>query len=524
MRVLDAAQMREADRQAINAIGIPSIVLMENAGRQVVAAIEASFDHLPDASVGILAGRGNNGGDGFVVARVLAPRVGSVRVVLAGRREEVEGDARLNLDLLGRLGVPVSEAPTESDWLHHSGALLACDLIVDALVGTGLREPLSGLYGRIVDDVNAAGRPVVAIDVPSGVSCDEAAPTGPTVRATLTVALAALKLPHVLLPADRCSGDLVLADIGIPETVIRDLAGPIVELVTRDAMAALVRPRPADSHKGDFGRILVVGGGPGKTGAAHLSAMAALRSGAGLVTIASHASTQPILAAMAPEYMTLALPESEGEGLAIEAASLVLEQRFDVLVVGPGLGTESGTGRVVLELMRRCPVPLVLDADALTICAALPGWSAGRAGPPLVVTPHPGEMARLAGTEIDAVQSRRLPMARQAAAEWKAHVILKGHRTIVASPGGRVAVNRTGNPGMASGGTGDVLSGMVGAWLAQLDDAEAASRLAVHLHGLAGDLAAAELGEMALTAGDLVRHLGAACLRLTTARGAGTIA
>lgn len=517
MRILNSAQMREADRRTIEEIGIPSIVLMENAGRQVVAAMEAMFDDLASLHVAVLCGRGNNGGDGFVVARTLAHHGVSVSTFLVGAADDVTGDARVNLDVLLRLGHPVVEIRDAAAWELHGSEVRRADVLVDALFGTGLRAPLSGLFETIVADINASDLVVVAIDLPSGLSADTPEPIGPCIDATLTVTLGAPKLPLVLPPGEAHCGDIVIADIGLPDAVIESVDGPHIELLTRPAMRALVEPRPPDSHKGDYGHVFVAAGGPGRTGAAHLAAMGALRSGAGLLTIATPRSCQPILAAMAPEYMTVGLPESE-HGLAPEALDVLLASAADVIVAGPGLGTAAGTVAVVRGLLERAGVPLVLDADALNAFAQAPELLVGPEGRDVIITPHPGEMARLAGVTAAEVQANRIEIARNFAEARGLYVVLKGHRTLIATPEGRVYVNPTGNPGMATGGMGDVLAGMIGAWVAQLLDAEAACRLAVYLHGLAGDLAESSEGEVALSPRDLLDHLGEAVLELTARR------
>src|SRR3954447_23225671 len=294
MRVLNTAQMREADRRTIDDIGIPSLVLMENAGRQAVAAMESIYGDLGERQVAVLCGRGNNGGDGFVVARTLAQRGVDVSVFLIGRVAEVRGDARTNLEILGRLGLTVVEIADSQAWELHFSEVGDCTLIVDAIFGTGLKPPISGFIESVVTDINASGIPVVAIDLPSGLSADSADPIGPSIEAGLTVTLAAPKLPLVLPPAETRAGDIVIADIGIPADVLESVEGPRVYLLTRGSMRELITPRSQDSHKGDYGRVLVVAGSRGKTGAAHLSGIGALRSGAGLVTIATPASCQPV--------------------------------------------------------------------------------------------------------------------------------------------------------------------------------------------------------------------------------------
>jgi NAD(P)H-hydrate epimerase len=518
MRVLNAAQMREADRRTIEEIGLPSLVLMENAGRQVVSAMEATFEDLASQRVAVISGRGNNGGDGFVVARTLQQRGVDVAVFLLGRVVDVRGDAKVNLDILGQLGLTVVEIGDEQEWELHVSEISTCGIIVDAIFGTGFKPPAAGMLETVIADVNGSGIPVVSIDLPTGLSADTHEVSGESIDATLTVTLAAPKPPLVLPPAETRVGDLVIADIGIPGHVVDMLDGPQTHMLTRTDVRALIQPRPADSHKGDFGRILIVAGSRGKTGAAHLAAAAALRSGAGLVTVATPASSQPVVAAMAPEYMTDALPETPDGFLDAAALDRVLDAAADVIAVGPGLGRARGVDEFVQGLLERTGVPLVLDADALNAFAADADRLQGRDGLDVIITPHPGEMARLLGVAVNDVQADRVEAARTFAATHRLWVVLKGYRTVIASPEGAVFLNLTGNPGLATGGTGDVLTGMLAAWFAQLLDAEAACKVAVYLHGSAGDLAEADEGEIAMTAMDLVGHLGDAVLELTARR------
>jgi hydroxyethylthiazole kinase-like uncharacterized protein yjeF len=516
MRILTAAQMRDADRFTIDEIGIASLVLMENAGRQVVAAIEAAYEPLLQERVAVLCGRGNNGGDGFVVARTLLQRGIDTLVVVIGTIADVRGDARVNLDILGRLGVTVVEVSDEQAWELHFSEISKCALIVDAIFGTGLRSPLSGMLETVVADVNASDIPVVAVDLPTGISADTPHLIGDCIDAAMTVTLAAPKLPLVLPPAEAYAGDVVIADIGIPHEVIEGVEGPHVELMTPEQMRGMAGPRAADSHKGDFGRVTIIAGSRGKTGAAHLAGMAALRSGAGLVTVATPESCLPIVASMAPEMMTEALPESAPGVVAATAVDQVLALQHDVIACGPGLGRSEAVAEVVRTLIARATVPLVLDADALTVLADDVTALAGSEEREVIITPHPGEMARLVGRSVEDVQNDRIGTATDFATLHHVYVVLKGHRTVIATPEGRVYVNPTGNPGMATGGTGDVLTGMIAAWLAQLLDAEAACRLSVFLHGVAGDMAEVSEGQTAMIATDLIALLGDALTQINS--------
>ena len=518
MRVLNSRQMRDADRRTIEDVGIPSIVLMENAGRQVVAAMESTFESLAAMSVAVLCGRGNNGGDGFVVSRTLIERDIDVSVYLFAASADVRGDARINLDVLRNLGVDVVEIADAAAWELHGREVLAADVIVDALVGTGLSAPLAGLYETVIADVNASPRPVVSVDLPSGLSADDHTVNGPAIDASLTVTLGAPKLPLVLPPGEALAGTLVIADIGIPAGVIEDVEGPWVEILTKEAMRQLVQPRAQDSHKGDYGRVLIVAGSPGKSGAAVLAGIAALRSGAGLVTVATPASQVPLVAAGSSECMTLALPEDSDGFVRPDAIDLIVEFNADVIAIGPGLGRTAGVRTLVQAVAERTGVPLILDADAIVSFAGEPDRLVGRDGVDLIITPHPGEMAALIGLSTADVQAHRLAVARDFAATHGLNVVLKGHRTIVATPEGRSFINLTGNAGMATAGAGDVLTGALAAWAGQLLDAEAACKLAVYLHGLAGDLAEADEGEVGMIAGDILARLGEAVQELTSRR------
>ena len=518
MRVLNARQMRDVDQRTIDEIGIPSIVLMENAGRQVVAAMESLVDDLASRQVAVLCGTGNNGGDGFVVARTLQQRGVDTTVYVIGGLADVRGDARINLDVIGRLGVSIVEVADAQAWELHGSQVTSAEVIVDAIVGTGLSRALSGLHETVVADVNAAGATVVAIDLPSGLSADTSELIGPVLEADLTVTLAAPKVPLVLPPAEHVAGDVVIADIGIPLAAVEAVEGPQLHLMTRDLVRALIHPRAPDVHKGDCGRVVIVAGSRGKTGAAVLAARGALRSGAGLVTVATPASCQPIVAGQGVEFMTVALDETPEGVCDLGAVDQVLALAADVVAIGPGLGTGPAVGAFVRELLARCEQPMIVDADALNACVGEAGVLRGRDGRPVVVTPHPGEMARLLGCNVADVQANRVGLAREFATTHALHVVLKGYRTVIATPDGVVYVNPTGSPGMATGGTGDVLTGMSAAWLAQLLDPEAACQVAVFLHGAAGELADADEGEVAMTAGDVVTHLGDAVLELTAQR------
>jgi NAD(P)H-hydrate epimerase len=515
--VLTAAEMKDADRRTIEEIGLPGAVLMENAGAAVAKAIAERYPAARRPVV--LCGKGNNGGDGFVVARRLLHLAPDT--YLLGLRAEVKGDARLHMGVYERSGGALTEVADLAAWEGLRSRALSGDLVVDALLGTGLHHAPSGLLGRVVSDVaalQARGTPVVAVDMPSGIPSDTGELGWEAVTAALTVTFAAAKYGHVLPPSCEHVGSLVVADIGIPRSLLS--AARLWLLEAADAAAAFPARAPG-SHKGTYGHVLVVAGSPGKTGAAVLAASGALRAGAGLVTVATPAPALALVATGRAEVMTEALPVSPSGTLDREALprALALAKERDAVVLGPGLGQEGRTRDFVRELVQRCGVPLVVDADGLNLLAPGPrGIDAAtgllRRETPTLVTPHPGEMARLVGGTTAEVQRRRLETARSFAMETGATVVLKGQRTIVADHEGRAAVNPTGNAGMATGGTGDVLAGILGALLARGLDPWTAATAGVYLHGLAGDHAAALRGQAGMTAGDLVEALPAAILAL----------
>ena len=521
--VLTAAEMREADRATIEGVGLPGAVLMENAGAAVVAAIEKRY---PGALRPVVfCGKGNNGGDGFVIARRLRHR-GAV-AVLTGRRDDVKGDAGLHLRAYEGSGGLLLEGSDEGSWAEAIQRLHAADLVIDAVLGTGLQAEPQGLVKEAVALVRAAGErgvPVVAVDMPSGVSSDSGQVPWPAVRADLTVTFGAAKVGQVLPPACDLVGDLLVADIGIPARLLEGSGGRLGLIEAKDAALAFGSRAPG-GHKGTFGHILVVAGSVGKTGAAVLTASAALRAGAGLVTVATSERALAMLAGLRAEVMAEPLPSTASGGIDRGALgrALRLATERDAVVLGPGLGQDEATREFVLAFASGCSNPLVVDADGLNALSAAGPEAASAAlraipGRPAVLTPHPGEMARLLGWTTAEVQNRRLEAARELARATAAYVVLKGQRTLVAEPGGQVAVNPTGNPGMGTAGTGDVLAGLVGALLACHDPGRA-SAAAVFVHGRAGDLVAARLGEASLLAGDLIDALPEAILSLAAAGG-----
>ncbi len=510
MEVLDTARMREADRIAIEEMKIPGLVLMENAGRLVAETI---LDVVPDATarhVVVLAGPGNNGGDGFVCARHLARCGAPVVVYLVGASPgKLRGDAGTMARAWLGMGGQVVPIRDERAWERRGPVLHPGVLVVDAMFGTGLSRPLGGLPARVVEDVNSSGAIVAAVDIPSGLQASTHEIPGPAIAADLTVTFARPKPAQLLPPAEDLCGEVVVVDIGIPPRAVWQ-AGTDLHWVTAEDVSLLLPEREPGDHKGRFGHVLVVAGSTGKAGAAALAGWGALRAGAGLSTVASPAAVRPEVAGFAPELMTEPLPATRegflGKGAAKRALELAAER--SVIAIGPGLGTRPGVAAEIRELVRRSPVPVVLDADGVNAFAGRSRASLAARKAPLVLTPHPGEAARLHGVTPAEIQGDRLGWARRIAAEANAVCVLKGYRTVIAAPDGQAYVNPTGNPGMACGGMGDVLTGLIAGLIAQgLEPLEAAI-LGVYVHGLAADIAVDRLeSEPSLTAGAVLEHL-----------------
>lgn len=474
MKVLTAAEMRQVDARTIER-GIPGLILMENAAHRVVEAMRAEFGSLREQRIVVLCGKGNNGGDGLAIARMLhvVERPAALGVAMLSEAAELTGDAAANYAMLRAAGVePGREITAE---------MRRATLVVDALLGTGMMGKARGRGAEWIAEINT-GFPdarVVAVDIPSGMNSDEAETKGAVARADLTVTFTALKHAHALAPNCDRMGRMVVGRIGSPDEL---LAGVKIEETERGHFARLMAPRERGGHKGTYGHVLVIGGSRGKTGAAQMAGMGALRAGAGLVTVACEDPQ-----GFAPELMTEALPGRL--------------ERKTVVAIGPGLGHREETA----ALFRECPLPMVCDADALNTLAG----TEFRGGEALrVLTPHPGEMNRLAKGSSSLP---RLEVARSFAQERNVVLVLKGQRTLVAFPDGRVFINPTGTPAMATGGSGDVLTGLIAGMLAQHpEESEAAILAAVYLHGRAGELGAAELGERSLIATDLLKYLPAA--------------
>ena len=487
MYLVTADEMRRMDRTTIESFGLPGRVLMENAGRGATSFfLEAVYRHRPGA-VGIAAGRGNNGGDGFVMARYLHRKDIPVTVFLLAERARIQGDAATNLKLLDALGVPVVEMADADAFDARQSLMRHQHSWIDAILGTGLTADVRGYFRTAIDFINQQHRPVFAVDIASGLNADTGQICGSAIQAAATATFGFAKLGHMCYPGRTHTGALKIIEIGIPPHVVAE-EGCRQRLIAPAMLKALLPARSAAAHKGHTGHLLILAGSPGKTGAAAMAAAAAVRGGAGLVTLGVPHSLNPLLETMTTEAMTVGLPETAQGGLdqsAFDAVRSLLDGKR-CLAVGPGMGTAQSTGRLLRRLIEECPLPMVIDADGLNLIAAQPTMLSKRQAP-MVLTPHPGEMARLSGRSTGQIQSDRVGHARAFAQKHQLHLVLKGAATIVAQPDGEVFVNPTGNPGMAAGGMGDVLTGLIAGLIAQGMEVGAAARAGVFLHGSAAD-------------------------------------
>lgn len=509
MILVTADEMQEMDRLTIEEVGIPSRILMENAGRGAVDFFLERFPEVDRKRVGILAGRGNNGGDGCVMARLLAHKGIDVEVFLFTKREAVKGDAASNLELLFRLAVPVAEVPDDAAFKKVKNRLRAIDIWIDALLGTGLKSDVAGLFKKVIEFVNNSQRPAFSVDIPSGLDSDTGHPRGTCIHAEATATFGCAKIGSVLFPGANYTGELRVVDIGIPLHVTARV-GPKIHLLTAERIRSFIRKRLPDAHKGKTGHVLVLAGAIGKTGAAAMTAMAAMRTGAGLVTLGIPASLDATVEPQVLEAMTAPLPEIAPGILTDSAMDAVLGllPGKSCLALGPGIGTADETVQLVCGLVRVCPIPLVIDADGLNCMAGCMDILKQKKAE-IVLTPHPGEMGRIVGKTSAEIQKDRAGSARSLAEAYGVTVVLKGAKTVIAQKDGALWINPTGNPGMASGGMGDVLTGMIAGWIAQgLAPAEAAMA-GVYLHGAAADALFRGRGPFGYLASDVMAMIPA---------------
>jgi ADP-dependent NAD(P)H-hydrate dehydratase / NAD(P)H-hydrate epimerase len=528
MKVATAAEMREIDRKTIGECGISGIVLMERAGLAVTGRIKELFGR---RNVVVVCGKGNNGGDGLVIARNFHNEGWEASVVITSKPVDFKGDAVSQYKTAVACGVKIF--PAETLLSRPSSILTQHSIIVDAILGTGMQKNISGRLADVIELINRSGLPIVSVDIPTGISSDTGQVMGIAVRASYTVTFGLPKRGHMFYPGAEYTGRLSTADIGFPRRLLTSASLP-VELLEKDEVSAMILRRNAYSHKGDYGHVLIVAGSRGKTGAALMAARACLRAGAGLVTIGVSESLAPVFQSRVTEEMILGLPDRGDGTLSSKAAATILDfltNRADILAIGPGIGVSADCRRLMEILIKSSRLPMVIDADGINV---LQGERSillqAKAG--IILTPHPGEMARLwqgkkgkgqgargkeqkrTAISIQDIEKDRISTAIRFAKETGTHLVLKGVPTIVGTEDGTAYINPTGNPGMATAGTGDVLTGMIAGLLARTRDPLAACLSGVYLHGLSGDIAASEKGHDALVATDIIDAIPAAFLSL----------
>ncbi len=532
MKVVTAAEMRQIDQDTIEGIGIPGIVLMETAGSAIVRAIER---HYPTCQrIGIFAGKGNNGGDGIVIARQLAHIGRDVHLFLLSPQESFTGEAQTNLQIAKGLtanfglqtapkdGLRIEEILTDAALEPDTSLnrIASCDLLVDAIFGTGLRGTVRDPIATVINAINRSPIPILSVDLPSGLDADTGHPLGTCIQADRTVTIGLPKRGLLMHPGAELAGKLEVVDIGFPVQVV-DAQDIKVNWTSATQAAQWMPPRPLSSHKGSYGRVLVVAGSTGMTGAAALASEAALRVGAGLVTLATPRHLNPILEGLLPEVMTLPLPETDTGSLAVSATSTILEfaeKMKSILAIGPGLSQHPETVSLIHQLIREnreqgLDLRMVIDADGLNALSQ-DRETLSLLNNETVLTPHPGEMARLTKTPIPTLETDRISTAQQFASEHGVTLVFKGAPTVTSAPNGNLWVNSTGNPGMATGGMGDVLTGVIAGLMAQDISSESAAALGVYLHGLAGDIAAETSGMHGLIASDVLKAVPEAIFSL----------
>jgi len=510
MLLVTAKQMQEMDKQSIKSFGISGIVLMENAGKGAYDFLVKQFKNIRLQKVAILAGCGNNGGDGFVIARYLIQNGVDVTCFLLSYKKKVKKDAKINLDLAQKLcdkskASKIVEIPDINAFNKYKADLVHHHLFIDAILGTGLNSDVRGFFKDVIELINSLNQPVFSIDIPSGLNSDTGRPLGVAIKANATATFAFAKSGHILYPGNIYTGDLKIIDIGIPDYIVKKQNIKIA-LIEKDEVAGFFTKRKFSSHKGSYGHLLVIAGSVGKTGAAILCANAAMRCGTGLVTLGIAKSLNRIIEPVIIEPMTYPLPEKEKGYLSdnsFDDIQLLLKNR-QALALGPGIGTKKGTIKLVHKLVETSKVPLILDADALNCIAQNPEILKSKKAA-AILTPHPGEMARLCNTTTDNIQNNRLEISLKFAQEYNVILVLKGAMTIISFPDGQSSICPVGNPGMATGGMGDVLTGIIAGLCAQGLTPENASIAGVYIHGMSADILYRDFGEFGFIASDMIK-------------------
>lgn len=505
MKVVTSKEMAEIDRLTIEHYGIPSLVLME---RAALAVAKYVLEFNPQNVIAI-AGPGNNGGDGIACARILKNKVKNIKIFKLFSDEKLSNDCKVQLDIAKKFGVPVIEGYPEKEDISKA------DLIIDAIFGTGLKRAIEGELANFIEILNSLKKQVVAVDIPSGVSSDTGEILGVAVRADVTVTFGLPKIGHLIYPGREYTGKLFVEDIGFPEELI-DSEDLKISTIEKSFARSLIPPRPAYSHKTKYGHVLVVAGSTGKTGAALMTAKAALRTGSGLVTMAVPAALKVVFQSKVLEEMLLPLPCTTNT-LSKQALPEIMEfikERANSVAFGPGVGVNEDIEFLLKELILNCPCPIVIDADGITVLARLLDVLKN-ARSQIVLTPHPGELSRLINISVKDIEKQRINIAQKVAKDFGVVLVLKGVPTVVAEPQGRVYLNTTGNPGMATAGSGDVLTGIIASLIGQGLSPFHASVLACFIHGLSGDIAAKKKGYHGLIAGDLIESLPEAFIELS---------
>ncbi len=507
MFLVTARQMSRMDINTIEEYGIPGAVLMENAGRGATRILLSKFGNLKNTNIGVVTGSGNNGGDGFVIARYLAEQGFTPEVFLLGSIKKVKGDAALNLSLLSELNISVIEITSQETFAMQQSSMLKCELWVDAIFGTGLNSNITGFIKTVIELINRTKKPVLSIDIPSGLHPDTGLPQGICIKADVTATFGYAKTGLITFPGIDYCGNIEVVDIGIPKH-IEAKETLSTQLLTPQKISACYRPRGSNEHKGTTGHLLVFAGSTGKTGAAALTSQAAVRTGAGLVTLCTPENVNPILEMLLPEVMTIPLPESKSGELSKRSFDLAINasESKNCIAAGPGIGTSQQTTELINMIITRVDKPIILDADALNIISKDISILKKIKGP-AILTPHPKEMERLTGLSVTEIQNNRIKAAGDFAKHHGVYLILKGARTVIAHPDGKVFINPTGNPSMASGGMGDVLTGMIAGFLAQGYPVADSAHMGVFLHGAAADILSSEKSPIGITASDIINEI-----------------
>ncbi|MBW1996972.1 MAG: NAD(P)H-hydrate dehydratase [Deltaproteobacteria bacterium] len=504
MRLVKATEMQEIDRLAIRELGIPGVVLMENAARGAARIFLDHFRPPRGSRVIVLCGPGNNGGDGYVMARYLKEAGLKPTVLVLAPEGKISGDALTNLNIIKELGLEIHHVPGQEQWSENQHFIKRSDYVIDGIFGTGLSSRVRGFYRDVIEKVNSVEAPVMSIDIPSGLDADSGQVLGSAIRAALTVTFGFPKLGQVIFPGVDHVGRLVRVDIGIPGPVA-DRIPARYRMTEPSCFVEFLRIRRKDMHKGNRGHLLVLAGSTGKTGAATMTCLGALRAGAGLVTLGIPGSLNAILESKLTEAMTFPLPETPDGCLSLEAEDEVIRlmEGKSALAIGPGLSTNQETSELVSRIIKACRIPVVIDADgvnALSKDSQVLATCRGKA----VLTPHPGEMGRLIGKSAAEIQADRVGTALDYARSSGCFLVLKGARTLIANPEGRLYVNPTGNPALSSGGSGDVLTGLIAGFLARGVPIMESAVAGVYIHGVAADLLAEDMGESGILAGELL--------------------